>query len=357
MPAKTPSYRLHRATGQALVELSGKRIYLGKHGTPESLQRYAREVAAWQANGRTTVVLAEDLTIAEPCDQFMAHATGYYVKSGEQTSETANFLAVVRLLMKLYGDVAVSQFGVLELRVIREEMIALGWARTSINRAVGRIRRIFRWGVGRAMVKADVVQALECVEPLKRGRCKAKEPIPVHAVPDTVVNATLLHLSPTLRAMVELQRLTGMRGGELTAMRGRDLDMTGETWVYTPEEHKTSHHGCSRSIYLGKRAKAIISPFLKADTSAYLFSPAQAEAERRAALHAKRVTPLHIGNRPGTNKSDCPKRPPGDRYDSASYRRAVARACELAWPSPHGLSKEEKARWRKEHHWHLVIGA
>jgi hypothetical protein len=49
IPTQTPSYRLHRPTGQALVELSGKRVYLGKPGTPESLHRYAREVAAWQA--------------------------------------------------------------------------------------------------------------------------------------------------------------------------------------------------------------------------------------------------------------------------------------------------------------------
>lgn len=28
-----PKYRKHKASGQAFVELSGKRIYLGPHGT------------------------------------------------------------------------------------------------------------------------------------------------------------------------------------------------------------------------------------------------------------------------------------------------------------------------------------
>jgi len=48
-----PKYRLHKASGQAFVELSGKRIYCGKYGTPESKEKYHRLVEEWEANGRT----------------------------------------------------------------------------------------------------------------------------------------------------------------------------------------------------------------------------------------------------------------------------------------------------------------
>ena len=37
---KTPKPRLHKARGQAYVELNGRRLYLGKHGNPETTRRY-----------------------------------------------------------------------------------------------------------------------------------------------------------------------------------------------------------------------------------------------------------------------------------------------------------------------------
>ncbi len=46
--------------------------------------------------------------------------------------------------------------------------------------------------------------------------------------------------------------------------------------------------------------------------------------------HEQRRTPLSCGNRPGTNRKRRPKRRPGNRYDTNSYRRAIHRAVELA---------------------------
>ena len=56
-----PSYRLHKASENAYVELGGKRIYLGKHGTPESREAYHRTLAEWEANGRTLPVAADTI--------------------------------------------------------------------------------------------------------------------------------------------------------------------------------------------------------------------------------------------------------------------------------------------------------
>ena len=46
-PRRTPSYRLHKPSGQARVIINGEHIYLGKYGTPESYDRYDRLVAEW----------------------------------------------------------------------------------------------------------------------------------------------------------------------------------------------------------------------------------------------------------------------------------------------------------------------
>lgn len=47
-----PSYRLHRPSGQAVVTLSGKDLYLGPHGSETSRAEYDRLVMEWLSNGR-----------------------------------------------------------------------------------------------------------------------------------------------------------------------------------------------------------------------------------------------------------------------------------------------------------------
>ncbi len=42
--------------------------------------------------------------------------------------------------------------------------------------------------------------------------------------------------------MIELQRLTGMRPGEVVLTTTADLKKDGEVWIYTPSRHKTEHH-------------------------------------------------------------------------------------------------------------------
>jgi hypothetical protein len=45
----TPKYRLHKGRGQALVQINGKQIYLGKYNSKESKEEYRRLVAEWAA--------------------------------------------------------------------------------------------------------------------------------------------------------------------------------------------------------------------------------------------------------------------------------------------------------------------
>ena len=123
--------------------------------------------------------------------------------------------------------------------------------------------------------------------------------------------------------MVEIQRLTGMRSGEVVQMRTGDLDRTGDVWVYEPAEHKTEHHGKERRVFLGPKAQEILLPWLKADPEAYLFSPTEAMAEHRAELRAARKTPMTPSQRARKPKKR-PRKAPQSRYRTDSYGRAVA---------------------------------
>jgi integrase len=205
------------------------------------------------------------------------------------------------------------------------------WSRRYINAQVNRLRRMFKWGVGRELVKETIWSALRAVEPLTEGKTKARETDPITIVDDIYVEAVLPFLNRHVRAMVLLQSATGMRPGEVCIMRWIDIDTSNPLlWEYRPLHHKNTHRGQDRVVYLNTEAQAIIEPFRRPDIAGYIFSPAVAEEERRAAKTAARKTPLSSGNRPGTNRARKPRKAPGECYDTDSYRRAVTKACERA---------------------------
>jgi integrase len=104
----------------------------------------------------------------------------------------------------------------------------------------------------------------------------------VQPVADALVDKTLPFLNRHVRAMVEVQRLTGARSGEIVRMRTQDIDRAGPVWVFRPSTHKTAHRGHVREIYLGPKAQQVLGSFLKEDPEAYVFSPREAAAEFRA---------------------------------------------------------------------------
>lgn len=365
---KVPAYRRHKQSGRAVVTLNGRDFLLGPYGTRASRREYDRVINEWLAAGRQ-LPDAPNLTVAELILRFWEHAKRYY---GQGSGELSNFKHALRPLKQLYAATPAAEFGPLALKAVRQAMIKQGRTRKSLNKNVARIKMVFKWGVENELLPPSSFHALQAVAGLRRGRSEARESEPVKPVPEHVVMETLKHLSATHQAMVRLQLYTGMRPGELCMMRTGDIDTSGKVWCYTPQRHKTEHHGHARTIWIGPKAQDVLRPFLKPDLQAYVFSPADADAERRRALSAARTTPLHYGNKPGSNRTRKPKRKPGAAFSVSAYRRAIARACEAAFEIPDELrdpgrgSKAEreqtpeqrKARqqqrraWHAEHVWH-----
>jgi integrase len=151
----------------------------------------------------------------------------------------------------------------------------------------------------------------------------------VQPVPEAHVEAIRPHVARQVWAMIDLQRLSAMRPGEVTAMRTADLEMSGPVWTYVPRRHKTAHRGRDRTIFLGPRAQAVLRPWLRAEPSEFLFSPKEAMAEFRAAQRRNRTTPLYPSQRDRPKKS-APKRSLGKRYTTSSYCHAVGYGCRRA---------------------------
>jgi integrase len=354
---RQPKLRRQKGSGRpdrAFVVLAGRKIFCGRWGTEEAQQKYARLLGEYEAGKGTFPQPKEAITVLELVARFWAHAEEYYRKAdGTPTGTAENFRLVLRPLKELYGPTRAAEFGPRALKALREHWIKARCSRNYVNGCVMKVRQVFRWGVAEELVPAATYQALQAVAGLRRGRSAARETEPVRPVLQTHIDAIGPHVSRQVWALVQLQLLTGARAGELLGMRAVDLDMSARIWVYTPEGHKTAHHGHGRAIYLGPKAQEILRSFLSESRplDAPLFSPAEAEEERRARREAQRKTPLSCGNRRGTNRKKNPSRRPKDRYTTGTYRNAIQRACKTAgvpaW-HPHQLRHNAGTYLRKE---------
>jgi len=324
-----PPYRLHRPSGRAVTTIDARDIYLGKHGTEASRAEYDRVISEWLANGRCLPggsTSPSALTVNELLLAYLRFASGYYVKNGKPTSEYTCVKVAIKPLQDLYGTTPVDEFGPLSFKAVRQKMIYAGLSRKVINKHMGRIKRLFKWGVANELAPGNVSHALEAVSGLRKGRSQARETEPVKPVPDAYVDAVKPFVAEQVWAMIQLQRLTGMRPGEARMMRGCDLDMSRQLWEYRPTGHKTEHHDHERVIPIGPRAQAVIRPFLKADLTAFLFSPRDAEIARNAERCRNRKTPM--------TPSQRKRKPEGRRfnefYTKDAYITAIRRACKRA---------------------------
>jgi integrase len=348
-----PKYRKHRATGQAVCTINGRDHYLGPHGTKASKVAYDQKITEWLSCGRSACygIPERVISVAEFVVAYVEYATAYY--GAGPRGEAANMRHALRPMRELYGRMPAREYGPLHLKATREKFIALGHSRKHINASIQRIGRAFRWAVSEGLIPADVPQALAMVPGLRKGHTEARETRKVRPANAKLVDATLPHLPPVVRAMVELQLCTGMRPGELCILRPADIDRSTDVWQYQPSQHKNQNREMERTVFIGPLGQEILRPYLLRDAEAFCFSPADSEAKRRAAQHEARTTPLSCGNKPGTNRKAKPKRKVGERYNPQSYLTAVRRACDSAFTVPDDLAEDAEAiaKWQREHRW------
>src|SRR4051812_48271296 len=208
MPAlkhQVPSYRRHKQSGQAIVTLSGRDHLLGPHGSKSSRKKYKRLVAEWLSSDREPVA-SDDLSVEELAARYWQHCERYYVKGGRPTSEQDCVRAALRPLLALYADEPASKFGPIKLKTVREDMIAAGLARSTINKLADRLKRMFRWAAAEELLPIETYQRLATLPGLRKGRSAAYEPEPRKPVSDQVFEATLPYLPEVVQGMARLLR-------------------------------------------------------------------------------------------------------------------------------------------------------
>ena len=96
--------------------------------------------------------LADGLTIIELCARYWQYAKKYYSKNGKYNREAQNIKLAIRYLIDWYKATPVSEFGPLALQAVRQRTIEADNSRSYINAQIGRIKRMFKWGVAEELV-------------------------------------------------------------------------------------------------------------------------------------------------------------------------------------------------------------
>jgi integrase len=307
----TPSYRLHKPSGRAVVTIHGKHHYLGPYGSAESKLKYKELIRGFLDPGYTPPVKrGKAPTISELLPLYYSYIDSYYVKNGQQTHQVSLIKLACKVLEECFGKSEAGSFGPLKLKTCRDMFILKGLCRNECNRRTILIKQFFQWLCENEMIPPTVYHGLESVKNLQQGRSAAPDHDPVAPVADDHITVVLSHVSEQVALMIDLQRTTGMRPNEVVSMSKYCLDMSQAQWLYTPIHHKTEHHGKARVIPLNDRLQQALTPLLLRSPTGPLFRPIDA----------------HKGHH-GQARSPKSK---AEGFTVVSYRQAIWRACKKA---------------------------
>jgi len=235
-----PTYRLHKASGQAVCYVNRREVYLGKYNSAESLRKYAELIAAQTAaasapspapQSETPTARPRVITLNDVLLKFATERMPKYLTSdGKPSKEQDCFAAVIKILREYFGGVDVATFGPLAFRTCRDAMVRKGWSRRYVNKQCIRLRHLIRYGVSFEMVPQSVADALRSVMPLKPGETPAPERPKRKPVDQDRIDKTKARMRQRNRDIIDLLLFSGARPSELLSLRTCDITTTGGVW-------------------------------------------------------------------------------------------------------------------------------
>jgi len=321
----------------AFVRCRGKKISLGRWGTAEAKQAYARFVAELQDGSLPSIPVVRSWMglsnvpgesgglVSELAVRYLEHVKTSNV---HPTHYTHCKTLLQDFLLPIYSELPVNSFGPKCLKTVRNSMVASKrLCRNLINDYVRRIVAMFSFGVEEELCSVQTVAALREVKSLREGAAGTFDHPEREPVPDAVIRQTLPFLTPTLYAMVVIQWLTGLRPSEVCKMRAGQIDResTPDLWVYNLSKHKTAKRISGRKIYLSEPVQNLLAPYLQGKKpDQFLFTPEQSERERRERQRAERKTRVQPSQVERAKKHAAnPKASYAECYNQASYRKAI----------------------------------
>ncbi len=335
-----PKLSFHKPTRQYFIRIAGRQTYLGGDHK-KAQQKRLQILLEWHRSGCAFIERPpqEEITVNEVFARWTVHAKEYYQRN---PGHLDSIRATYRDFLAVYGDLNAVKFGPVALKSYRGGLCDGESSRTTINKKINAIRRVFKWAVSEELLPPSVYEALATVEGLRGGRAFGViEPRPVQSVRWEHVEACLPFMPAPVGDMVRLLWFCGARVGEVVNLTARDIDTTGPVWTATIENHKNAWRQRERILCFGKECQSILRPLmLSAPIGRPLFSPLDSIAERsmKAPSHRR-------DGQPETPRMT--DRTINPAYDPHAVLRAVNRA----------ISKCNAARAEMKlapvPHWHL----
>lgn len=324
---RVPKLCEHKTKGLAYVRgPGGKFAYIGRIGDSRTASEYRRFALEYIANDGwppnfSFEKYSEDAghTIGDLLDSFAAE---------RKMLGGRNYTAVQiaeRVLREVYRDLPTAEFSG---RTLQRLIITLGKSgihtRKQINAVLSATKRLLRHGVMAGLVLPEIFAQCSAVEGLRansiKGLRESKKRMPVS---EEHVMAVAERLPPTLKAVILLMWHTGCRPSEALTLTPGRIDRSGPVWEAAVSEHKTEHLGKTRTLYIGRTAQGVITPFLFRDPDAPMFNPRES-IEQRA-----KNSPKGMHRRPDQKPSPRQTgRTVRDCYDFHGLRKAVQRVCD-----------------------------
>lgn len=293
-----PSYRLHRATGQAIVTIDGQDHYLGKYDSAESRQRYDELVGAWllkrpagpagqsPAGPAGRARPAEAITVRQLAARYLEYVHGPespYWKAGRLTNQVDRVRRALAPVLQQYGDRPAAEFTPQALKAVRLWMMTeapchrckgsgrepllkaqvrwlgparrreqeaqprpacrlcqgtgtRGWSFNFTKHCINCIRQAFDWAAEEGLLSGSVAHALRAVKNRRKAMRPARRPAKIRPVPREVFLATRAKLHPILADLATVQYLGAMRPKEAVALQPRSVIRSGpDGWCRLPD--------------------------------------------------------------------------------------------------------------------------
>lgn len=258
-----PTY-LYKEKDKGRIFWRGKtRVLPGRYKSAESWAEFHRLAAIIQETGD----FPPDQT-DQPLT--MAHLGKFYLKAmrikfGPDSREPVYLSYAIRDCNRLFGALSVDQFLPPQLKAVRAEIVKAGLCRRTANKRAQQLTRLIQWAVEEGHATPDQWHRLKAVEPIHQGQYGAKDMPAKRPVSLDHFERTAEYLRPEQRDAARVLLLTGMRTGELLAMRPQDVNMAGRHWLYTLSKHKTSKKTGSATVLIPEPAAIILAARMPRD--------------------------------------------------------------------------------------------
>jgi len=291
------SYDTFNAVGDRKVKFK----YFGKHGTPESKQKFSDFVQAIQSQKPIENNGLYHYIVGEAVRDWLTFESVYGF-----TQTVAGFFTPYRTMdaSKFTGE----HFREIVEAICKEAVETQRWNITTVRKIIASCRDLVKYGEVRRIFPRGLISEVGMSQYnriVKKYRDRIRDPREMATPGDFEIEKVCEATNPTLRTMIIIANQTGMRPSELAKLNKQEINTA--TWEYIPKKHKTAGKGHTRNVFLNEICIEALEKLQDVRPDAgndYYFTVREARAFNDWKKYQEKFTPATLKLLAGT-KNHC----------------------------------------------------